>query len=337
MARDAGLRRPPSFLTIQESASDMSHKILLQPRRSNMRLAWAVAGGLGAILALSLGHFPVSPDAASVPDAAPANSAAHAQQDLVRTFVGTTPDGAIDARGDALILSPALIQRFEYHLTAVGERSIAAIRSAILQDINRELTPAAQKEAARILEAYLQFKTALGSARQPKLGTIHSASLAQHFQAIRQTRALYFTPAEVAALFGDVDSYDDYMVRKLAIVQNNQLTAAEKSHQLQALQQTLSPQQRAHIEEPVAHLTLASQVEAARQAGASDHQIERIRTQAVGAEAAQRLAALDQEEAAWKERIRQYHEARAQHPGEQQRIRDNLFTPQEQLRLAAYE
>lgn len=315
----------------------MSHKILLKPRRSNMRLAWAIAGGLGAIVALSLGHFPMPGDASHPTTSTVTSNAGLAQQDLVRTFVGTTPDGALDARGDALILSPALIQRFEYHLSAVGERSIAAIRTAILNDINRELSPAAQKDAARILDAYLQFKTALGSTQQPKLGHVNSQALAQHFKAIRDTRALYFTAAEVTALFGDVDDYDDYMVRKLAIVQNTQLSEAEKTSQLTALKQTLSPENRAHIEEPVLHLTLNNQVEQARQAGASDQQVAQIRTQAVGAAAAKRLAELDQEEAAWKERIRQYQQARAQSPNNLQQIRDNLFTPQEQLRLAAYE
>lgn len=316
----------------------MSNKILLKPRQSNTRLAWALAGGLGAIIALSLGHFPLPHSTPTgSPQVSTAGTANDPQADLIRTFVGTTPDGALDARGDALILSPALIQRFEYHLTAVGERSIAAIRAAILDDINRELSPAAQKEAARILDAYLQFKTALGSAQQPKLGSVNSTALAQHFKAIRDTRALYFTAAEISALFGDVDHYDDYMVRKLAIVQNNQLSEKDKAQQLSALKQTLSPENRAHVEEPVVHLTLANQVEEARQAGANEQQIQQIRTQAVGADAAKRLAALDQEEAAWKERIRQYQQARSQHPDDLQKIRDNLFTPQEQLRLAAYE
>ena len=311
----------------------MTSKILLKSSSNKSKMAWALAGGFGALLALVFTHGsgPADPSHnASLVSATNSNAVA-------RTFMGTTPDGSLANQGKDLVLSPELIRRFEYHLTAVGERTQAQIREAIVKDIATELNEKGQKEALRILDAYLKFKTALGSVNQPKMTEVSGAALARHFQSIRDLRALYFQPSEITALFGNVDEYDDYTAKKLAIVQNKSLSESDREAQLQYLKNTLSPANRANIEQPVVHLTLAAKEEQARQQGATAAEIQQIRTNMVGADAAKRLEALDREEASWKARIKQYQEARATSPDSAQQLKNNLFTPQEQLRLAAYE
>lgn len=311
----------------------MASKILLKTSANRSKLAWALAGGVGALLALLLTNGTGPADPSHLPAAtSQANS-----NDLARTFIGTTPDGVLANQGQDLVLSPDLIRRFEYHLTAVGERSLAQIREAIVKDITAELNEKGQKEALRILDAYLKFKTALGSVNQPKMTEISGAALARHFRSIRDLRALYFQPSEITALFGNVDEYDDYTAKKLAIVQNKSLSPADREAQLEYLKNTLSAESRAHVEQPVVHLTLAAKEEQARQQGATPAEIQQIRSNMVGADAAKRLEALDREEASWKARIKQYQEARATSPDSAQQLKNNLFTPQEQLRLAAYE
>jgi len=311
----------------------MASKILLKTSVNRSKLAWALAGGVGALLALLLTNGTGPADPSHLPAAtSQANS-----NDLARTFIGTTPDGVLANQGQDLVLSPDLIRRFEYHLTAVGERSLAQIREAIVKDITAELNEKGQKEALRILDAYLKFKTALGSVNQPKMTEISGAALARHFRSIRDLRALYFQPSEITALFGNVDEYDDYTAKKLAIVQNKSLSPADREAQLEYLKNTLSAESRAHVEQPVVHLTLAAKEEQARQQGATPAEIQQIRSNMVGADAAKRLEALDREEASWKARIKQYQEARATSPDSAQQLKNNLFTPQEQLRLAAYE
>lgn len=311
----------------------MTSKILRKTSANRTKMAWALAGGLGALLALifTQGSGPVDPSHAT---GEPTHSS---QNELARTFMGTKPDGVLTNQGQDLVLSPELIRRFEYHLTAVGERSLAHIRQAIVKDITAELNEKGQKEALRILDAYLKFKTALGSVNQPKMTEISGAALARHFRSIRDLRALYFQPSEITALFGNVDEYDDYTAKKLTIVQNKSLSEADREAQLQYLKNTLSVESRANVEQPVVHLTLSAKEEQARQQGATPAEIQQIRTNMVGADAAKRLEALDREEAAWKARIKQYQEARATSPESAQQLKNNLFTPQEQLRLAAYE
>ena len=316
----------------------MSNKILLHSSHRKYKIAWAVAGCIGALLALAIAqHHGLGDDGASRSQQDPHATQASATQDWTRSFVGTSPDGQLATTGQDLVLSPDLIKRFEYHLTAIGEKTQAQIKAAIIQDISAALNEKGQKEALRILDAYLKFKTALGSVTQPKLGEISGASLALHFKSVRDLRAQYFQPNEVQALFGNSDEYDDYTAKKLTIVQNHGLSTAEREAQLQRLKESLSPENRANVEQPVIHLTLAAKEEEARREGASTEAIQQIRTNLVGADAAKRLAALDQEEAAWKTRIQQYKEALTADPARAQQLKNTLFTPKEQLRLAAYE
>lgn len=312
----------------------MSTKLLIQRSSQPARLGWAMAACAGALLAYTLRPHDTTPTTASQ---TPTTLSAP-DQAFTRTFMGTEPDGVLaSATGHDLTLSPELIRRFEYHLTAVGERTQAQIRAAIEADLSRELNEQGRQHAMRILDAYLKFKTALGNLNQPRMHEVSGTALAQHFKAIRDLRALYFQTDEIKALFGDVDEYDDYMARKLAIVQNKSLTPAQREAELDKLKDALTPENRAHVEQPVMHLTLAAKEEQARQNGASAAEIQQIRTQMVGADAARRLEALDREEAAWKERIRQYQQARTADPQQAQQLKATLFTPQEQLRLAAYE
>ena len=74
-------------------------------------------------------------------------------QAFARTFAGTEPDGLLVNSGHDLALSPELIRRFEYHLTAVGERTQAQIRAAIEDDLSRELNEQGRQHAMRILDA----------------------------------------------------------------------------------------------------------------------------------------------------------------------------------------
>ena len=312
----------------------MASKIIVH--KTNMRAKVALVAALGAAFVFAVSTWRHG-SADSVLTSTQQADASHQGNDVVRTFSGTTPDGTFATSGKDLVLSPELIKRFEYHLAAVGELTIEQIKAAIIKDINAELNEKGQKEALRILEAYLKLKTTLGGMHQSKMNEVNAAALAQNFKAIRDLRAQYFQPAEIKALFGNADEYDDYTVDKLALMQNKSLSDKERAAKLDALKAGLSAENRANVEQPVLHLAVAEKVEQARQNGATPEQIRQIRTDMVGADAAKRLENLDQEEAAWKARIKQYQEARAADPDKAQQLKATLFSPQEQLRLAAYE
>ena len=84
------------------------------------------------------------------------------------------------------------------------------------------------------------------------------------------------------------------------------------------------------------------------QRGGSAEELREIRTNLVGAEAAQRLEALDQEDTVWQKRIDQYLAARqqvlnnkglseAQQQNQIKSLQNAQFNDTERLRLKAYE
>jgi lipase chaperone LimK len=84
-----------------------------------------------------------------------------------------------------------------------------------------------------------------------------------------------------------------------------------------------------------------------RAQGGSEDDVYRMRAAATSPEAANRLADVDRDEAAWKARIAAYRAQRvdvlaapggeAEHAAAMSDLRNRLFTPQEQRRLAAYD
>lgn len=228
---------------------------------------------------------------------------------FVQSHVGTVPDGQLRADGATLVLNEGLIARFEYYLSAVGERPLPQIYAEIERNIQKELelSPTAAAEAKRIFRTYIEFKTATKS-----LPTVSAddkqvlSAIRNRFEAERTLRARYFTAAESAALFGSVDFSADDALARMEIANNKQLTAAQKQAQLVELDARLSPEVRAWRAPQASMDALLAAENEARARGASAAEMLAVRTQLVGAEAARNLAVLDQENADWERRVNAY-------------------------------
>jgi len=81
------------------------------------------------------------------------------------------------------------------------------------------------------------------------------------------------------------------------------------------------------------------EAERLRAAGAGEEDVFRVRAEAFGADAAQRLADVDREEAAWKRRIDAYLAERRglRDEAEVAVLRSRMFSEDEQRRLGVYE
>ncbi|MBB5018515.1 lipase chaperone LimK [Chitinivorax tropicus] len=266
------------------------------------------------------------------------------------SLTGTVKDGVIRQGQGELVVGPGLIQRFEYYLATLGEQPLSVIRHRIEQDMDQELLPEHALRGKQILVQYLEFKTAL--AERGKRARLESQALTfesakARLMSIRQLRAHFFTPIDSYALFGEADQIDDIALAQMQVEQDASLSPVAKSQQLQALVDQLPANERAAQQAATSHAALAQKEAWARQQGASDTQIDALRTAEVGAEAAARLAKLDQEEAEWQRRIAGYRAEResilqiglaaAQQQEALQRLRAQHFSDQEQLRLSAYE
>lgn len=279
---------------------------------------------------------------------ADSSSAPAAPAVFAKSLEGTTPDGVIQNAGGELVLDEGLIERFDYYLSAIGERTLADIRKEVEAALDKELTPKAATEAKRLFASYVEFKQALKSLTPDSATGNDMESVRAARASILALRSRFFSPAEVIALFGKNDELENDSFARMDIVKNQNLSAAQKKAQFAELDGRLPAAVREGRAPDMKHHSLLEAERAARARGASEAELLQIRTEMAGPEVAKNLAAFDREEAEWKKRVDAYLAERkrllgfagmaeADRQAEANKLRERTFNAQEQLRVVAYE
>ncbi len=268
---------------------------------------------------------------------------------FVHSMEGTKPDGDIKvAGGDELVVDAELGRMFDYYLSAMGEKSLAAIQVETERELDRKLKPAAAAQAKRLLGRYLEYKRDLVEVeKNPQIAGGTAAAVKGRLLAMQKVRAKYFSAKESEGLFGFNDAYDLDAVARIEITDNKALTEAQKKEKLAAVDAAMSPALREEREAPLRLVRLEEAAQKIRAQGGTEQDVYRMRASAISPEAAGRLAEVDQEEAAWKARIAAYlaersklmsnHQSEAERTSAIQRLRQARFSADEQRRLPAYE
>jgi lipase chaperone LimK len=266
---------------------------------------------------------------------------------FVPSMEGTERDGSLGQSGGTLPYAE-LRRMFDYYLSAVGEKSIAEITLEIQRVIDKEIPATKAAAAKRLLTQYLDYKRALVELeKDPKLAGAGLQAIRQRFTRMQDARARFFSAEEEHGLFAFEDAYDRDALARLEVDQNPALSASQKREQLAAMDAAMSPALRADRDAPRMVLKLEEKAQAMRAAGASDDDIYRMRAKALDPQAASRLAEVDREEKAWKERIALYLNERSKlltsnkPEADKQlalaQLQQAQFTEEERLRLPAYE
>jgi lipase chaperone LimK len=268
---------------------------------------------------------------------------------FVRSMSGTTaPELNVDG-DDVLVPDAALRHMFDYYLSAIGETTLDKIRTQINKELDRTLKPASAKSAKELFVRYVAFKTALVDVeKQPQAIGQGLSAIRARMQTSQQLRTHYFSPKEIEGMFGFDDAFNLDAVTRLEINQDKSLSAEEKQAKLAALDAAMPAALREAREAPLKVTNMEASVAKMRASGASDDEIYRVRAKTFSPEAATRLAALDKQIDAWKQRIALYQTERnnilnnatlsdEDRQAALQQWRDNHFSAQEQQRLAAYE
>ncbi len=290
----------------------------------------AVAAALGWA-AFGQGERSAAPSVVTVAPAAKA---------FAPSLEGTRPDGAIRvALDDGIVVDAQLIALFEYYLSTVGEKSPGEVQVGIERELDRTLRPATADAAKRVLARYLAYKQALATLEAgPELAGPDAASLVRRLDALARVRAQFFTKAEIAAIFGQENAANADALARMRIHEDRSLTPQQARERLATLDASLPAELREEREAPLKIGRLQQEAERMRAAGAADEEIFRVRAEAFGADAAGRLAEVDREEAAWKQRIGAYL---AQRKGLSESavsaLRSRMFSEEEQRRLPVYE
>jgi lipase chaperone LimK len=222
----------------------------------------------------------------------------------------------------------------------VGEKPPAAVRAEIERGLDRTLRPPAAAAAKRVLARYIAYRQALASLQaDPALSGLGAAALKRRLAVLRGLRAQYFSQREMAAIFGREDAANAAALARMEIRDDRTLTAQQKRERLAALDAGLPADVRAAREAPLKIVRVQEEAERLRAGGAGEEEVFRLRAEAFGAAAAQRLADVDREEAAWKRRIDAYlAERRGLRDGAAvAALRNLMFSADEQRRLGAYE
>lgn len=239
---------------------------------------------------------------------------------------------------------------FDYHLSAIGRKRIAAITQDINAEIDRSLAPPNAPKAKRILGLYLEFKRELMDLeRRASLSGQGVQAARNNMLAVRDLRSRYFTTEETQAMFGFENANDMATVARLEISQDRSL-APEQIHTRLAATEAGSPAYLLRERDtPQEVLQVEEIVYAMRTKGASNDDVYRLRAKEVDPQTAVRLADLDREEAQWARRIAQYlternqlletHETAADpdHQTALLTLQRARFTEDERSRLTAYE
>lgn len=265
---------------------------------------------------------------------------------LPGSLKGTEVDGHLraDTQGN-LLLDAGIRQMFDYYLSVVGEEDLQDIKARIALYISRQDLPAAAKDQAwALLGHYLDYRQAMGSMQVPGNGA-SVADLAQVVATRRQVRETWLGEAASQAFFGPEQAYDDYTLARMKVEEDQSLSDAAKQARIVQLQSELPQEVQDVLQQAVQPVEAAQQVDAMRAQGASDADIQAWRTDRFGAEAAERLQALDSERVAWQGRYDDYQQQRQEieqaglsakdKDAQITALRNRLFAPEEQKRVSA--
>lgn len=269
---------------------------------------------------------------------------------LPRSLAGTEVDGAaqVDAGGH-LKLDRSLRNLFDYFLSLVGEESVARVRARIAAYLHARLPASASAEGVNLLDRYLAYESDRGKQGQGKADDgapqLALESLSQRMDLIRTLRQRYFSAAERQAFFGDEEAFDQYTLKKLAVMQDQSLSAVEKAQRLRELADALPAGLRTNLTALDSYEDLQAVTADWKARGGAPEALHEARVHLVGSEAAARLEALDLQRSHWAQRIEVYRAQKTrlmedadlspvQREQAVQQLLVNTFNDRERLRVA---
>ena len=210
----------------------------------------------------------------------------------------------LDRNGN-LIVGMELRDLFELYLSAMGEEELDDILLRIQHALAQQLTSPALEQGYDALKRFIDYKVELANLEKQPLDNNLSEleNIRRQKEVLAAIQQEYFSPIESDALFAAETEYDAFMLTHLTIQQNEQLSAEEKQHQVEALEMSLPEGIRAGRESAMAPAKMYQQAKAMKAEGKTSAEIYQMRAQSLGEEAATALAQLDQQRDQWQQRL----------------------------------
>lgn len=230
---------------------------------------------------------------------------AHTLDEVMRTgsLRGTDIDGAVHLDADGQPIPDADLRRlFDYHLSLIGELDAAGIRAQLQRTLGARLDATRLTQVMILFDRYLAYQQALA-----RSGIGDRPDPAERLAAARALRRSLLGEAMAKGFFAEEEALAELSLERMRIAASD-LDADRKRDALRALDARAGygARESANLAE-----TAAVQAEALERRNLTPAQRTAERSALWGPEAAQRLAALDAQQAQWDARVRRYLQARA--------------------------
>lgn len=222
----------------------------------------------------------------------------------LKTFRGAERDGLLrtDTQGN-LIVDLALRQWLDFHLAAQGEVELADILS-LMQSQMTQLPEPGSSQALALLQQYISYLQALEHydlEQQKRVDVAATEDMVDRTRWQQRLRQQWFSAQVINAFFAGDELLDNYMIEQLLARRSG---ASED--ELRLLEQQLPEPIRRMREQTRSVVELNRHEQAMIQQGQSSETIHRWRVQQFGHDAANRLAATDQKQQVWNQRLTNY-------------------------------
>lgn len=228
-------------------------------------------------------------------------------EQLPASLQGTDVDGdlRVDDNGN-LIISHDIRRVFDYFLSTMGAESLEQIEQRLRAYIRHRLPAKAALQAEQLLEGYLALNRGLSALQAPVDAgdgiVLETQSLRERLMSIQALRRHYLPADVVDVFFADDDALDQLALGRMDIMEDSALSADQRTQALADLEHSLPPHLQRVMSELNKHQQLNTLTARLRDSGGSDADLYQLRERFYGAEAADRLAQLDQSRQQWQAR-----------------------------------
>ncbi len=254
-------------------------------------------------------------------------------------------------RADAsnrLIVNEQTKDCFEYFITQYGEKTIEQIKADFLSYTKISYKEPVLSQLNNLWTRYIDYRSKLGDLPAPTADKESAKYYQQILINTQNLRKKFFSNYEIQGLFGTQDTYDQYTVDRLEIMDNQKLSTAEKAQKLKELFEQLPEDWKENLKQLNQLEDLRKLTAEIKARGGSAEELRQMRTNLVGPEATQRLETLDVQRSDWKGKVNQYLAARdnilksnlsdsAKQRAVEQLKAQQFANQQEQLRLQTFE
>ncbi|WP_394236413.1 lipase secretion chaperone [Pseudomonas anguilliseptica] len=289
-----------------------------------------------------------------LPVAKPDTAAASAPASLPG-LQGTDVDGELkaDSAGN-LQLNLALRDYLDYFLSAADQAGLESVVEVMLADARGRLPEPALGQFIGLLGDYMDYKRASLALLQQPLSSAQQSTpdgqlvaLQRAFEQLAQLRRAHFSSAATEALFGSEEAYGRYTLDNLALMARDDLSEHGKALAQERLRAQLPEAMRASEERQIQAQALQAQTDKLWQEGASEEQVRQLLALTYDPPTVERLLSEQRNERSWQQRYATYQQELAALQGnglsaadqqqEQQRLRQRLFSAEDQHRVETYD